>query len=231
MARQRDKQPLTDTLMGALRVCVFIFGPLTAILIALARAAAARRVGKRRTRSCRHSGDGSTFIAYTMGLVGFSCEMMLNQTFYAMTNVWTPTAVGLGTTVMWIGVATLGVHLGWGLRPSRAPKPFSKSVKCLVMWFMLRRDLGDVRTRENLVFFGKVLVGSCWRRWWRGPWCRAGTGGRSAHQMDKIKILLAVTAAGMSGVIIYIALGALAGVQEVRSTLSFVGKLRKRFAR
>jgi hypothetical protein len=27
MARQRDKQPLTDTLMGALRVCVFIFGP------------------------------------------------------------------------------------------------------------------------------------------------------------------------------------------------------------
>jgi hypothetical protein len=50
-------------------------------------------------------------------------------------------------------------------------------------------------------------------------------------RMDKIKILLAVTGAGLSGVVIYIVLGALAGVQEVRSILGFVSKVRKRFAR
>jgi pheromone shutdown protein TraB len=100
------------------------------------------------------------------------------------------------------------------------------------MWFMLRRDLGDVRTRENLVFFGKVLVGSLLAA--LVAWAVVqglAPAGEVLTRMDKIKILLAVTAAGMSGVIIYIALGALAGVQEVRSTLSFVGKLRKRFAR
>jgi peptidoglycan biosynthesis protein MviN/MurJ (putative lipid II flippase) len=167
-----------------------------------------------------------------MGLIGFSCEMMLNQTFYAMTNVWTPTAVGLGTTVMWIGVATLGVNLGWGLAAIAGAEAFSKSVKCLIMWFMLRRDLGDVRARENIVFFLKVLGGSLLAA--LVAWAVVqglAPSGEVLTRMDKVKILLAVTGAGLSGVTIYIALGALAGVQEVRSILGFVGKVRKRFAR
>jgi hypothetical protein len=59
--------------------------------------------------------------------------------------------------------------------------------------------------------------------------CGAGPGtiGRSSHQDGQNQILLAVTGAGLSGVVVYIALGALAGVQEVRSTLSFVGKVRE----
>jgi hypothetical protein len=46
-----------------------------------------------------------------------------------------------------------------------------------------------------------------------------------------MKLLLSVSAAGCSGLVIYIALGALAGVQEVRSIFNFVSKVRKRFAR
>jgi peptidoglycan biosynthesis protein MviN/MurJ (putative lipid II flippase) len=133
---------------------------------------------------------------------------------------------------MWIGVATLGVHLGWGLAAIAGAEAFSKSVKCLVMWFMLRRDLGDVRTRENLVFFAKVLAGSILSA--AVAWAVVqglAPAGEVLTKMDKIKILLAVTGAGLSGVVIYIALGAIAGVQEVRSILSFVGKVRKRFAR
>jgi putative peptidoglycan lipid II flippase len=232
MARQRDRQPLTDTLVGALRVCVFIFGPLTAILIALHGPL---------LRAVWESGEldradtlvmALPFIAYTMGLIGFSCEMMLNQTFYAMTNVWTPTAIGLGTTVMWIGVATLGVMNGWGLAAIAGAEAFSKSVKCLVMWFMLRRDLGNVHARDNLVFFLKVLAGSLLAA--AVAWTVVqglAPSGEVLTKIDKIKILLAVSGAGLSGVVIYIALGAVAGVQEVRSIFSFVGKVRKRFAR
>ncbi|RYG64239.1 hypothetical protein EON80_19600, partial [bacterium] len=35
LAREKDKQPLTDTLLNALRICIFVFVPLIAILIAL----------------------------------------------------------------------------------------------------------------------------------------------------------------------------------------------------
>ena len=95
LAREKDKQPLTDTLMGALRVCIFAFAPITAILIAL-RFPLLRAVweGGNFTHSDTIAMSGP-FIGFTIGLIAFSCEMMLSQTFYAMTRAWTPTIMGL----------------------------------------------------------------------------------------------------------------------------------------
>ncbi len=230
--RSRDRQPLTDTLMGALRVCVFTFGPLTAILIALHGPLLSAVWESGQMRRADTLVMALPFIWFALGLVAFSCEMMINQTFYAMTNVWTPTLVGLGTTVLWIGIATFGVFNNWGLAAIAAAESISKSVKCLVMWALLRRDLGDVRARENLVFCLKVLGGSIIAA--MVAWAIVGgiaPAGEIASRMDKIKMLLAVAGAGMGGVVMYIALGAAAGVSEVRSLLSFVGNVRRRFAR
>ena len=232
MARQRDRQPLTDTLMNALRVCFFVFAPLTCILIAL-HAPLLRAVWE--------SGEMSRadtlvmalpFIAYTLGLVGFSCEMMLNQTFYAMTNVWTPTLVGLGTTVLWVAVATFGVNLGWGLAAIAGAEAFSKSFKCAVMWLLLRRDLGDVNARRNLFFVLRVLAASLLAA--LAAWGIAqgiAPGGEMLNRGAKIKMLLAVTVSGCGGLTIYLLAGALTGLDEVRAIFAFAGKIKARFAR
>lgn len=230
--RSRNRQPLTDTLISALRACVFTFGPLTAILIALHGPLLSAVWESGQMKRADTLAMALPFIWFTLGLVGFACEMMINQTFYAMTNVWTPTLVGLGTTVLWIAIATFGVFNNWGLAAIAAAESVSKSVKCLIMWTMLRRDLGDVHARENLVFCLKVLAGSIMAA--LVAWAIAGgiaPAGEIASRMDKIKILLSVAFAGMGGVVIYIVLGAIAGVSEVRSLISFVGKIRRRFAR
>ena len=100
------------------------------------------------------------------------------------------------------------------------------------MWVMLRRHLGLVRVRENLVFCLKVAAGSIAAAFiaWVVADNIAPTGD-VLGKMDKIKLLLSVAFAGCSGLVIYLGLGALAGVQEVRSVIDFLGKVRGRFSR
>lgn len=160
LARQKDRQPLTDALMGALRVCIFAFAPITAMLIAL---------GSPLLRGVWESGrmgsdDVHTmlppFIAFSLGMIGFSCEMILNQTFYAMTKAWTPTIMGWTATVAWIAIATLGVNWGWGLVAIAGAEAAAKSLKCILMWIWMRPHLGHVGAGKFAVFCAKVLAAS-----------------------------------------------------------------------
>jgi putative peptidoglycan lipid II flippase len=112
LARDRDRQPLTDTLLSALRICIFTFGPVTAILIAT-RFELLRGVWESGKLTQADTVVMSLpFVAFALGLIAFACEMMLNQTFYALTNAWTPTIIGICTTVVWIITARLGVQYG-----------------------------------------------------------------------------------------------------------------------
>lgn len=234
MARDRDRQPFTDTLVGALRVCIWVFMPLMAILIAV-RFDLLRAVWESGQMSQQDTIIMSLpFVAFTLGLIGFACENLLNQTFYAMTNAWMPTLIGLGTTVLWIILATVGVQMGgaagWGLAAIAGAESISKTVKCLVMWFMLRRHLGDVRTRENLHFFIRVLFASLAAAFVAGAVASALSPETGVAQF-KIKMLLAVTIAGSSASLVYVLLTALFKLPEARSLLEFGMKFKRRLKR
>ena len=236
MARNKDRQPFTDTFMSAMRVCVFVFGPLTAILIAT-RFELLRAVWE--SGNMKQSDIvimSLPFIAFTLGLIAFACEMILSQTFYAMTNAWTPTLIGIGTTFVWIIAATWGVHAGatagLGLAAIAGAESLAKTLKCIVMWFFLRRHLGDVKTRDNLLFLFKVFVGSLLAAAVAG--FLAGVlspDGEMNSKMDKIKMLLAVAAAGGGGVLVYLILGGIWKMEKVRALAGLGGKLKAKFAR
>ncbi|HEX8834129.1 MAG TPA: lipid II flippase MurJ [Abditibacteriaceae bacterium] len=232
LAHQRDRQPLTNTLLGALRICIFTFGPLTAILIAL-RFPLLRAVWE----SGQLNRDDTLvmslpFVCYALGLIGFSCEMMLNQTFYAMTNVWAPTLVGFSTTVLWIIVATVGVHNGYGLASIAAAESIAKTTKCVILWILLRPKLGDVRVRDNLVFFAKVVV--CSGLAAIGAWAISkgiAPAGEVLTRMDKIKMLATVALAGCGGLLVYAAAGKAFAIEEVGMMSGAAGKIRRKLAR
>jgi peptidoglycan biosynthesis protein MviN/MurJ (putative lipid II flippase) len=236
MARNKDRQPFTDTFMSAMRVCIFTFGPLTAILIAT-RFEILRAVWESGNMTQADTITMSLpFIAFTLGLIGFSCEMMLNQTFYAMTNAWTPTLIGIGSTVVWIIVATLGVEYGavagLGLAAIAGAESFSKTLKCVVMWFFLRPHLGDVRLKHNLVFCVKVLVGSLLAAAVAGMLAGVLSPGDGAlSKLEKIKMLLSVAFSGTAGVLVFMLFGALTKMDEVQTVLSFAGKAKRKLMR
>ena len=238
---KRDRQALTDTLVGALRVCIWVFAPMTAILIAL-RFPLLRAVWESGNMTQQDTIDLSwPFLAYTLGLIGFSCEMMLNQTFYAMTNVWTPTLVGICTSTLWVVLATiglenstqlasmLGVPHNLGLAALAGSESIAKTVKCVLLWLLLRRSLGKVRASENLLFVAKVVVGAIISGFVASLLAQSLAPAADASHF-KIRMLLAVFISGCSGLLIYVMSGALLGVAEVRSLFEFVAKLRKRRA-
>jgi len=230
-ARSRDKQPLTDTLVGALRVCVFVFGPITAILIAvrfplLSAVWQSGRLTQHDTVVMSYP-----FVGFTIGLIGFACEMMLNQTFYAMTNVWIPTAIGILTSGLWIVIAVVGIHKGYGLAAIAAAESISKSIKCFILWGMLRPRLGKVHVAENLRFLLQVLAGAALAGAASGL-VASVIAPASAHGGHlKLKMLLAVSVAGLVGVGVYWLFCSLFDLSEMNHIRKALPDIRRQSAR
>lgn len=231
LARERDRQPLTDALLSALRVCVFTFAPLTAILIALRFPLLSAVWQSGRLTQADTLAMSAPFVGFTLGLIGFACEMMLNQTFYALTRAWTPTLIGLGTSVLWIVVAKVGVeHLGWGLAAIAGAESLSKTVKCAVMWRMLRPHLGEVRARDGWLFALKTLGGTLLGALVAAVLIRflaplEGT----AH--FKLRMLMAVTLSGVGGLMAFLGLAWALKIEETRHLSLMAGKLRRKTGR
>jgi putative peptidoglycan lipid II flippase len=230
LARERDKQPLTDTLLKALRVCFFVFGPITAILIAL-RFPLLRAVWESGRLTQQDTiAMSAPFIGFTLGLIAAACEMMLNQTFYAMTNAWTPTLIGIITSVLAALIGFIGIQSGFGLLAIAGAESISKTVKCLLMWILLRPQLGNIRARENCIFIVKVAVGAIVAALVAALLAKfvAPHSSHAAH--FKIKMLLAVTIAGCGGLAGFLVYGALVKIQEVQQLSRMAGKVRAKLA-
>lgn len=229
MARDKDQQPFTDTLIGALRVCFFVFGPLTAILIALHLPM---------LRAVWESGKftqadtlvlAAPFIAFNLGLIGFACENILNQSFYAKTQPWMPTAIGLFTTGVFIATSFAGVKwLGWGLASIAGAEAIQKSLKCLIMWSLLRPQLGDVKLKENLVFFAKMAIGSLVAAAASFVIYKVIGPAYMVEEFNKKRGLLAVAASGLGGVMVFVAFSLMLKVKEAEMLVKRSSSLLKK---
>lgn len=230
MATEKDKRGFTDTLIGALRVCVFVFGPLTAILIAV-RLPLLRAVWE----SGRFTAQdtlvlSAPFVAYALGMIGLACENVLNQSFYAHSRVWLPTIVGLMATAIFLMVATLGVEsLGWGLAAIAGAESLSKTIKCVVMWRFLKPHLAPVSRREGFVFTLQVAIGSI---------AAAGVAGLLIQlllpgdaEAGKIRTLLCVTLAGLAGTGAFLAFATLTRMREIEFLRRAPAALRRKMGR
>ncbi len=220
LARERDRQPMTDLVVRALRICFFVFVPLTGILIALRSPLVyAMWSGGRLT-----SGEALTivppFIAFSLGLTGFACESMLGQTFYAMTRTWAPTLIGLAISVIWIGIAWLGVNwFHWGLAAVAGSEAFSKSLKCIIMWYMLKPHLGHIKRRDNLLFFFQLLAATV---------VAALVAHFAAHFLapsgaGKGRLLIGVTTSGLLAVVVFVVMAKALKIEELKS----IGRRRR----
>ena len=213
LARERDRQPLTDLVVRALRVCFFVFVPLTGVLIALQNPLFHALWTGGRLTAANTLKIIPPFVAYSLGLTGFACEMMLGQTFYALTRTWAPTLIGLAVSVLWIGIAKVGVEqLHWGLAAIAGAEAFSKSLKCVVMWRLLRPHLGEVRARDNLRFVAQLLVATA---------VAVVVAHFAAHVLapggaHKARLLLGVTASGLLAGGAFVGVARALGIEELR---------------
>ena len=212
LARERDRQPMTDLVVRALRVCFFVFVPLTGILIALRSPLLYAMWSGGRLTTTEVLQIAPPFVAFSLGLTGFACESMLGQTFYALTRTWAPTLIGLGITVVWIFIAKFGVEqMHWGLAAVAGAEAFSKSLKCVIMWVLLKPHLGQIKRRDNLLFFLQVLAATV---------VAALVAHFAAHFLapsgaGKGRLLLGVMASGLLAVATFVAMAKTLRIEEL----------------
>jgi putative peptidoglycan lipid II flippase len=231
LAHSKNTQKLTETLISALRVCVWTFAPVSLVLIALRLPLLGAVWESGKFSSADTQVLSLPFVYYCAGMIGFACEMILNQTFYAMTNVWVPTILGLCTTLLNIGVAFAGVKFGYGLAAIAGGESLSKSVKCLILWLILRRHLGDVRARDNILFFIKVALGSLGAAVVAGYVAQHLMVPGAAMHGHKLRALVAVSLSGSLGMACFVLWSHLTRVEEVAVVGTMRNKLRARFGR
>ncbi|BCM91678.1 lipid II flippase MurJ [Abditibacteriota bacterium] len=220
LARERDRQPMTDLVVRALRVCFFVFVPLTGIMVALSSPLVYAMWSGGRLTTNEALTIVPPFIAYSLGLTGFACEAMLGQTFYAMTRTWAPTLIGLGISLIWILIAWVGVtQFHWGLKAVAGAEAFSKSLKCLIMWYLLKPHLGNIKRRDNLMFFLQLLAATV---------VAALVAHFAAHFLapsgaGKGRLIIGVTASGFLAVASFVVIAKAINIEELR----MIGRRRR----
>lgn len=213
LARERDRQPMTDLVVRALRVCFFVFVPLTGILIALRLPLVYAMWSGGRLTTAEALTIVPPFIAFSLGLTGFACESMLGQTFYAMTRTWAPTLIGLAISVLWVFIAWAGVQwFHWGLAAVAGSEAFSKSLKCVIMWYLLKPHLGAIKSRDNLLFFLQLLAATV---------VAALVAHFAAHILapsgaGRGRLLIGVTLSGLIAVAAFVAVAKALNIEELR---------------
>ena len=159
-AQRGDRKRVTDAFLGASRMMLFVFIPMTVGCIIL---------GDQVITVLYKSGkftDGSValtmgpFVVYALGLAFYALEIIANQVFYAHRDTQTPFWLGLVGSTIHIAVAWwLGLLMGLGAAGIAAGFAVGKAVKLLLMWWKLRPRLDSYQLPSLGVLLIKIGVG------------------------------------------------------------------------
>jgi putative peptidoglycan lipid II flippase len=116
---------------------------------------------------------------YAIGLAGYAALKILVNAFYALDRRKTPMIVSFIAVVLNLAFNWLFTfRLGWGHRGLAFSTGLVATCNFLVLYGLMRRNLGRLESRRMLSMLGKVLVASaalavvCWGagHWLLGQW-------------------------------------------------------------
>lgn len=152
-----DRRKMTDAVMGALRTMAAIFIPISVALMVL-RVPVIQLLFQR-----GKFGPDSVLLTagpllyFAGALTALALEIILMRFYFSAQDTLTPAVVGALCVVLHVGVV-LALKGEMQHRSIALATAVSKTVKVLVLYLLLKRSLGDLRWRENLVFGLKVLM-------------------------------------------------------------------------
>jgi murein biosynthesis integral membrane protein MurJ len=157
LAILKEKDRLFAMLIHAVKIIALIFIPLAVGMIVL-REPIIKFVFERGAFDARSTDiTSSGLLYYSLGLFTFAVEAILVQFYFSMSDTKTPIAVGIGCVLLNILITVLLIkplaHCGIALALS-----ISKTVKILILYFLLKRKFADLHTADSLTFFMKSVA-------------------------------------------------------------------------
>lgn len=159
-AQRQDRERVTEAFLGASRMMIFLFLPITFAVMLLGNEVITFLYVSGRFDEQAAVLTTAPFLVYGGGLVFYALEIIALQVFYAHRDTVTPFWLGMIGSVVHILLAWVGgLVLGWGNAGIALGFAGSKTVKLFLMWYMLRSRITGFDWPAQLSLIGKTLLG------------------------------------------------------------------------
>lgn len=159
-AQQQDRKRVTEAFLGASRMMLFVFVPLTVGCVLLGREVITVLYKSGKFQEGSVDLTMGPFIIFALGLVFYALEMIANQVYYAHRDTKTPFWLGLIGSGVHITVAWwLGLQMQLGAAGIAAGFAIGKTVKVLLMWWRLGPRLDGYQFPALAALLAKIAVG------------------------------------------------------------------------
>jgi len=213
-------EQLRATAAAGVRALLFLTVPASALMIALAEPIVRLILQQGRFGPQDTPMTATALIYYSIGIFAWSAQAVLARGFYALQDSRTPVIIGTAVTVLFIPMNWLFMApLGLGYRGLALATTVAAVLHMAVMLRVLSRRLGGFEEGRLLASlartsFGAVLAGAA--AWGVRAALEAavpGIGGATLHV--KLSALAALAAGSLAGVLVYVAVAALARSEEL----------------
>src|SRR4051794_9473865 len=222
LASRNDIPAFRNTVNAGLRQIAFLLVPASIFTAVLAEPIVRLVYERGKFTSGQSHVVAGALAAFALGLTFNGFMLMLNRGFFSLQIPWLPTWVALGNlglnAVLDAAFFSLGV---WGLPLATAVVNIAGTIALLIL---LRRQLGGLELRASASACLRIVIASIpvaivsFGVWW-------ALDDLLGHDRF-ITQLLSVTAAIVSGAVVYLAACHALRVQELRALLSLRGRFR-----
>ncbi|NUQ01573.1 MAG: polysaccharide biosynthesis C-terminal domain-containing protein [Armatimonadetes bacterium] len=154
-AQQHDRRRVTDAFLGASRMMIFVFLPMTVGCVLLGEEVITVLYKSGRFREASVALTAGPFVVYSLGMVFYALEIIANQVYYAHRDTKTPFYLGLVGSALQVSLAyTCGLLLDGGNVGIAVGFAVAKGVKVILMWWALRPRLESF----HLPDLGKLVL-------------------------------------------------------------------------
>ncbi|NLT94534.1 MAG: murein biosynthesis integral membrane protein MurJ [Clostridia bacterium] len=158
-AARKEEKEFKATLSLGVRTVIFITLPAAVGLIALRVPIVRAMFQQGQFTSGNTEATAYALLFYSLGLIGYSTQQVLNRAFYALQDTKSPVTIGIITIIInialnFILIKPLG-HGGLALAYSIAGL-----VNMVLLLYYLRVKIGHIGGREMLKSFSKTLIAS-----------------------------------------------------------------------
>ncbi len=226
-AHAKDRRRVTEAFLGASRLMVFVFLPLTVACLMLGEEVITLLYKRGSFSEGSVTMTAAPFAVYALGLVFYALEIIANQVYYAHRDTKTPFYLGLVASTVQILIAYFaGLVLGLNNVGIALGLTCGKAVKVVTQWVFLRSRLDGFELDKLAALLVKAGVASAAM----GVTIALVKGRAPAFiDLDDWKIaLLFVGAVGTAGMVVY---GAVSAALKTEELDLFVDALRRKLKR
>ena len=222
---ENNREKMIDNLSQTMRQIIFFIIPLSIIFLLL-RAQIVRVVlGSGEFSWTDTILTANTLAFFSLSLFAQSLIPLLIRVFFALKDTWTPFLVGLIASLINI-IAGLYLKNILGVSGLALAFSLSMTIQLVLLWFILRTKLGDLRENRMLQSINKIsfaaLVMAIFVQFIKIPLANLVNMNRLWGIMTQGAI------AGIFGLLIY---GLICYVLKLEEILQFISSLQRRFVR